>query len=69
MSEDAKVLLYLFGLIISFAIVGTLYFAWQDWLLADIAKKALEAQKEIAKSLPEECLKCPHCKLKKEEGR
>ena len=63
MSDDVKMLIVCFAPMAIIAVLGMFYFAWQDWLLADIAKKTLEAQKEIAKSLPEECLKCPHCKL------
>ena len=67
MSDDVQMALVCFGPLVLFAVLGTAYFAWQDWLLADAAKKAIEAQKEIYLNMPEKCRECPYCKAKEEK--
>ena len=67
MSDDVKMLIICFAPMVTVAVVGVFYFAWQDWLLADATKKAIEAQKEIYLNMPEKCRECPYCKAKEEE--
>ena len=67
MSDEAQFALVCFGPLVLFAVLGIAYFAWQDWLLADAAKKAIEAQKEICLNMPEKCRECPYCKTKEEK--
>jgi len=67
MSDDVKMLFVCLGLPVIFVIFGIFYFAYQDWLLADAAKKAIEAQKEIYLNMPEKCRDCPYCRQKEEK--
>ena len=67
MSDDVKMLIICFAPMVTVAVVGVFYFAWQDWLLADATKNAIEAQKEIYLNMPEKCRECPYCKAKEEK--
>ena len=67
MSDDVKMLIICFAPMVTVAVVGVFYFAWQDWLLADATKKAIEAQKEIYLNMPEKCRECPYYKTKEEK--
>lgn len=67
MSDDVKMALVCLGPLVLFAVLGIAYFAWQDWLLADAAKKAIEAQKEVYLNMPDKCKECPYCCLKEEK--
>ena len=69
MSDDVKMLIICFAPMVTVAVVGVFYFAWQDWLLTDATKKAIEAQKEIYLNMPEKCRECPYCTQKKEDNR
>ena len=69
MSDDVQMALVCFGPLVLFAVLGIAYFAWQDWLLTDATKKAIEAQKEIYLNMPEKCRECPYCTQKKEDNR
>ena len=69
MSDDVKMLLICLGLPVLLLVVPAVYFAWQDWLLADATKKAIEAQKEIYLNMPDKCKECPYCTQKKEDNR
>ena len=69
MSDDVKMALICLGLPVLLIVATAVYFAWQDWLLADTAKKAIEAQKEIWLNMPEKCRECPYCTQKKEDNR
>ncbi len=67
MSDDVKIALICLGLPVLLLVATAVYFAFQDWLLADAAKKAIEAQKEIWLNIPEKCKDCPYCRLKEEK--
>ncbi len=67
MSDNVQMALVCFGPLILFVIFGIAYFAYQDWLLADATKKAIEAQKEIYLNMPEKCRECPYCKAMEEK--
>ena len=66
MSDDVKILLVCLGLPVFFAMLGLVYFAWQDLLLADATKNAIEAQKEVYLNMPDKCKECPYCKAKED---
>lgn len=67
MSDDAQMVLVCLGLPAILMLAGIVYFAYQDWILADATKKAIEAQKEIWLNMPEKCKDCPYCKAKEEK--
>ncbi len=67
MSDDVKMLFICLGLPALLMLFAAIYFAYQDWLLADAAKKAIEAQKELYLNMPEKCRECPYCKAKEEK--
>ena len=67
MSDDVKMLFICLGLPALIMLFAVIYFAYQDWLLADAAKKAIEAQKELYLNMPEKCRECPYCKAKEEK--
>ena len=67
MNDDVKMALICLGMPILLLVATAVYFAFQDWLLADTAKKAIEAQKEIWLNMPEKCKDCPYCRLKEEK--
>ncbi len=69
MSDDVKMLIICFAPMVTVAVAGVFYFAWQDWLLTDATKKAIEAQKEIYLNMPDKCKECPYCTQKKEDNR
>ena len=66
MSDDVKMALICLGLPTLLMLLAAIYFAYQDWLLVDATKKAIEAQKEIWLNMPEKCKDCPYCRLKEE---
>ena len=68
MSDDVKMALICLGLPVMLAGITALYFAYQDWLLVNATKKAIEAQKEIYLNMPDKCRDCPYCS-QKEEGK
>ena len=53
-------------LILIVVLLAAIYFAYQDRLLVDATKKAIDAQKEIWLNMPEKCKDCPYCRLKEE---
>lgn len=67
MSDDVKMALVCLGLPALFVLFAAIYFAYQDWLIVDAAKKAIEAQKELYLNKPEKCRECPYCKAKDEK--
>ena len=66
MSDDVKMALICLGLPVLLIVATAVYFAFQDWVLADATKKAIEAQKEIWLNMSEKCKDCPYCRLKEE---
>jgi len=69
MSDDVKMLIICFAPMAIIAVLGVFYFAWQDWLLTDATKKAIDAQKEIYMNMPDKCKECPYCRQKDEEKK
>lgn len=69
MSDDVKMALICLGLPVLLIVATAVYFAWQDWLLVDAAKKAIDAQKEIYMNMPDKCKECPYCRQKEEEKK
>ena len=67
MSDDVKMALICLGLPTLLMLFAAIYFAYQDWLLTDATKKAIEVQKEIWLNMPEKCRECPYCKAKEEK--
>lgn len=67
MSDDVKMALICLGLPVMLVVAVAVYLAFQDWLLVDATKKAIEAQKEIWLNMPEKCKDCPYCRLKEEK--
>ena len=67
MSDDVKMALICLGLPVLLMLFAAIYFAYQDWLLADATKKAIEAQKEIWLNIPDKCRECPYCKAMEEK--
>lgn len=67
MSDDVKMALICLGLPALFVLFAAIYFAFQDWLIVDAAKKAIEAQKEIWLNMPDKCRECPYCKAMEEK--
>lgn len=67
MSDDVKMALICLGLPVLLVVAVAVYLAFQDWLLVDATKKAIEAQKEIWLNMPEKCKDCPYCRLKEEK--
>ena len=67
MSDDAQMALVCLGLPAILMLAGIVYFAYQDWILADATKKAIEAQKEIYLNMPDKCRECPYCRQKGEK--
>ena len=66
MSDDVKMALICLGLPTLLVLLAAIYFAYQDRLLVDATKKAIDAQKEIWLNMPEKCKDCPYCRLKEE---
>ena len=69
MSDDVKMALICLGLPVLLIVATAVYFAWQDWLLIDATKKAIDAQKEIYMNMPDKCKECPYCRQKEEEKK
>ena len=67
MSDDVKMALICLGLPVLLLVAMVVYFAFQDWLLADATKKVIETQKEIWLNMPEKCRECPYCRQKEEK--
>lgn len=67
MSDDVKMLIICFAPMVTIAVAGVFYFAYQDWLITDAAKKAIEVQKEVYLNMPDKCKECPYCKAKEEK--
>lgn len=67
MSDDIKMALICLGAPVMLAGITALYFAYQDWILADAAKKAIEVQKEVYLNMPDKCKECPYCRLKEKK--
>ena len=67
MSDDVKMALICLGMPVLLIVAMAVYFAFQDRVLADATKKAIEAQKEIWLNMPDKCRECPYCRQKEEK--